>query len=95
VKLPRRKFLYLAACAAALPALPRVASALDYPTRPVRMIVGFAAGGALDIVARLMGQWLLERLGQPFIVENRSGGGGNIAAEAVVRAPAVDIRCSW
>jgi tripartite-type tricarboxylate transporter receptor subunit TctC len=88
VKLPRRKFLYLAACAAALPALPRVASALDYPTRPVRMIVGFAAGGALDIVARLMGQWLLERLGQPFIVENRSGGGGNIAAEAVVRAPA-------
>jgi tripartite-type tricarboxylate transporter receptor subunit TctC len=88
VKLPRRKFLYLAACAAALPALRRVASALDYPTRPVRMIVGFAAGGALDIVARLMGQWLLERLGQPFIVENRSGGGGNIAAEAVVRAPA-------
>jgi tripartite-type tricarboxylate transporter receptor subunit TctC len=80
--------LHLAAGAAALPALPRVASALDYPTRPVRMIVGFAAGGALDIVARLMGQWLLERLGQPFIIENRSGGGGNIAAEAVVRAPA-------
>ena len=88
MKLPRRQFLHLAAGAAALPAVSRIARAQAYPTRPVRIIVGFAAGGAPDIVARLMGQWLSERLGQPFVVENRPGAGGNIATEAVVRAPA-------
>ena len=66
----------------------RIARAQAYPTRPVRIIVGFPAGGATDILARLMGQWLSERLGQPFVIENRPGGGGNIATEAVVRAPA-------
>jgi tripartite-type tricarboxylate transporter receptor subunit TctC len=88
MKLPRRDFLHLAAGAAALPALSRVARAQAYPTRPVRLIVGFAAGGPGDIVARLMAQSLSERLGQPFVVENRTGAGTNIAAEAVVRAPA-------
>jgi tripartite-type tricarboxylate transporter receptor subunit TctC len=87
MKLPRRNFLRLAAGAAALPALSRVARAQAYPTRPVRIIVGFAPGGQGDIIARLMGQWLSERLGQPFVIENRSGGGTNIATEAVVRAP--------
>jgi len=88
VKLARRKFLHLAAGAAALPALPRPASALDYPTRPVRIIVGFAAGGAPDILARLAGQWLSERTGQPFVVENRTGASGAIAVETVVKSPA-------
>ena len=87
MKLPRRKFLHLAAGAAALPALSRIASAQTYPTRPVRLIVGFAAGQAIDILARLIAQSLSERFGQQFIVENRPGGGGNIATEAVVRAP--------
>jgi tripartite-type tricarboxylate transporter receptor subunit TctC len=87
MKLPRRRFLHLALGAAALPALSRVARAQAYPSRPVRIIIGFAAGGAQDIPARLMGQWLSERFGQPFIIENRPGGGGNVAAEAVVRAP--------
>src|SRR5262249_60867897 len=86
MKLPRRKFLHLAAGAVALPAISRVARAQTYPTRPVRLIVGFDAGGAADILARLMGQWLSERLGQQFVIENRSGASGNIAAEAVVRA---------
>jgi tripartite-type tricarboxylate transporter receptor subunit TctC len=86
VKLPRREFLHLAAGAAALPVLPRIASALDYPMRPVRIIVGFPAGGASDIPARLIGQWLSERLGEPFVVENRSGAAGSIATEAVARA---------
>ena len=87
MKLPhRRQFLHLAAGAAALPVLPRVARAQTYPSRPVRVIVGFPAGGPTDITARLIGQWLSERLGQPFIVENRPGGGGNIAIEAVVKA---------
>ena len=86
MKLPRRQFLHLAAGAAALPALPRIARAQAYPTRPVRVIVGFTPGGAPDIVARLMGQWLSERLGQPFVIENRPGAGSNIATEAVVRA---------
>ena len=88
MKLPRRTFLHLAAGAAALPALWRIASALDYPSRPVRWIVGFAPGGGNDIVARLMGQWLSERLGQQFVIENRPGAGTNIATEVVVRAPA-------
>ena len=89
MKLPhRRQFLHLAAGAAALPAVSRVARAQAYPSRPVRIIVGVGAGGPPDIVARLMGQWLSERLGQPFIVENRPGAGTNIATEAVVRAPA-------
>jgi len=88
MKLPRRNFLHLAAGAAALPVVSRVARAQTYPTRPVRIIVGFAPAGAGDIVARLMGQWLSERLGQPFVVENRPGANGNIAAQAGVRAPA-------
>jgi tripartite-type tricarboxylate transporter receptor subunit TctC len=87
MKLPRRKFLHLAAGAAALPALPRVASALDYPTRPVHLLVGFAAGGPLDTSARLIGQWLSEHLGQPFVIENRPGAGSNLATEIVARAP--------
>ena len=86
MKLPRRKFLHVAAGAAALPALPRVASALDYPTRPVHLLVGFAAGGPLDTSARLIGQWLSERLGQPFVIENRPGAGSNLATEIVARA---------
>jgi tripartite-type tricarboxylate transporter receptor subunit TctC len=86
MKFPRRKFLYLAA--AALPVLPRIARAQAYPTRPVRIVVGYVAGGANDIVARLIGQWLSERLGRRFIVENRPGAGGNLATEAVARAPA-------
>ena len=87
MKLPRRQFMHLAAGAAALPTATRFASALDYPTRPVRIIVGNAAGGAPDILARLIGQGLSERLGQQFFVENRPGAGTNIATEAVVRAP--------
>ena len=89
MKLPhRRQFLHLAAGAAALPALSRLAWAQGYPARPVRLIVPIAPGGAQDILARLMGQWLSERLGQPFVIDNRPGGGSNIGTEAVVRAPA-------
>jgi tripartite-type tricarboxylate transporter receptor subunit TctC len=84
--LPRRTFLHLAMGAAALPALPGLARAQAYPSRPVRILVGFAAGGATDIQARLMGQWLSDRLGQQFIVENRAGASGNIATEAVAKA---------
>jgi tripartite-type tricarboxylate transporter receptor subunit TctC len=87
MKLPRRNFLHLAAGAAALPALPHIAWAQAYPTRPVRLIVTVAAGSSPDIIARLMGQWLSERLGQPIIVENRPGAGGNIGTEIGVRAP--------
>src|SRR5262245_1186790 len=86
MKLPRRRFLHLAAGAAALPVLSCIARAQTYPTRPVRIIVGQAAGSGSDIAARLLGQWLSERLGQPFVVENRPGAGGNIATEAVVRS---------
>ena len=86
MKLPRRQFLRLTAGAAVLPAASRIARAQTYPSRPVRWIVGFAPGGGNDIVARLMGQWLSERTGQPFIIENRPGGGTNIATEAVVNA---------
>jgi tripartite-type tricarboxylate transporter receptor subunit TctC len=86
MKLPRRQFLYLAAAAATLPALSQFAIAQSYPTRPVHLLEGFGAGGAPDIVARLIGQSLSERLGQSFVVENRSGATGNIATEAVVRA---------
>jgi tripartite-type tricarboxylate transporter receptor subunit TctC len=87
VKLPRRTFLHLAAGAAALPAISRLARAQTYPARPVRVIVPFAPGGLTDILARLMGQWLSERLGQSFIIENRPGAGTNIGTEVVVRAP--------
>jgi tripartite-type tricarboxylate transporter receptor subunit TctC len=83
----RRQFLHLAAGAAALPAISRIAEAQTYPTRPVRIIVPYAAAGATDLYARLIGQVLWERLGQQFIIENRPGAGGNIGAEAVVRAP--------
>ena len=88
MKPPRRNFLHLAAGAAALPAVSRFAWAQTYPTRPVRIIVAVAAGGGNDIVARLIGQFLSERLGQSFIIENRPGAGGNIGTEAVIRAPA-------
>ena len=88
MRVPRRHFLQLAAGAAVLPAMPRLARAQAYPARPVRWIVGFAAGGPQDIVARLLAQSLSERLGQQFVIENRAGAGGNIGTEAVVRAPA-------
>ena len=87
MKLPRRTFLHLAVGAAALPAVAPIATAQAYPSRPVHLVVGFAAGGGYDIVARLIGQWLSERLGQSFVIENRPGAGTNIATEAVVRAP--------
>src|SRR5262249_14969652 len=86
MKLPRRTFLHLAAGAAALPAVARIAWAQAYPSRPVRIIVGFAAGGGYDIIARLIGQWLSERLGQPFVIENRPGAATNIATQVVVNA---------
>src|SRR3954469_9704592 len=88
MQLPRRTFLRLVAGAAALPAMARVAKAQTYPSRPVRIMVGAPPGGGFDILARLTGQWLSERLGQSYVVENRPGAGHNIATEAVVRAPA-------
>ena len=88
MKFARRKFLHLTAAGAAWPILSRIAGAQTYPSRPVRIIVGFAAGSTTDILARLMGQWLSLRLGQQFIIENRPGAGGNVGAEAVVNAPA-------
>jgi tripartite-type tricarboxylate transporter receptor subunit TctC len=87
MKLPRRNFLHLAAGAAAVPAVSRFARAQAYPSRPVRIIVPFPAGQASDSIARLIGQWLSERLGEAFVIENRTGAGGNIGTEAVVRAP--------
>jgi tripartite-type tricarboxylate transporter receptor subunit TctC len=87
MKLPRRQFLHLAAGAGALPAVSRIARAQTYPSRPVRLIVTTPAGGSPDIIARLIGQWLSERLGQPIVVDNRSGASGNIGTEIVVRAP--------
>jgi tripartite-type tricarboxylate transporter receptor subunit TctC len=87
MKLPRRKFLHLAAGAAVLPDLPRIAGAQTYPSRPVRLIAGFPPGGVVDVFARLIGQWLSDRLGQPIIIENRAGAGGNLATEAAVKAP--------
>ena len=88
MKLPRRRFLRLAASAAVLPTLSRIARADTYPTRPVRLVVGFPPGGVGDILARMIGQWLSDRLGQPFIIENRPGAAGNIGTEAVAKAPA-------
>src|SRR4249920_1065147 len=88
MKLPRRRFLRLAAGAAALPAVSRIARAQSYPSRPVRVIVPFAPAGTTDILARLIGQWLSERLGQPFVIENRPGASTMIGTEAVVRSPA-------
>ena len=88
MKLPRRNFLHLVAGSAALPAASRIARAQTYPTRPVRLIVGFPPGGGTDIAARIIGQWLSERLGQQFVIENRPGAASNIATEAVVRATA-------
>jgi tripartite-type tricarboxylate transporter receptor subunit TctC len=84
----RRELLHLVAGAAALPAASRIARAQAYPTKPVRIVVPAAPGGVTDITARVIGQWLSERLGQQFLIENRPGGGGNIGVEAVVRAPA-------
>jgi tripartite-type tricarboxylate transporter receptor subunit TctC len=87
MKLQRRRFLHLAAGALAMPAVSRLAWAQAYPTQPIRIIVGFSAGSGSDIFARLMSQWLTERLGQSFIIENRPGAGGNIATEAVAKSP--------
>jgi tripartite-type tricarboxylate transporter receptor subunit TctC len=87
MKISRRQFLHVTAGAAALPAVPRIARAQAYPTRPVRIVVGFTPGGRTDIAARLIGQWLSERLGQQFVIENRPGAATNIATEAVVNAP--------
>jgi tripartite-type tricarboxylate transporter receptor subunit TctC len=96
MKLPhRRRVLHLAAGAAAFPAVSWIARAQTYPSRPVRIVVGFPAGGGIDIVARLMGQWLSERLGQPVVIENRPGAGGNLGVEAVVRAPADGYTLLW
>ena len=86
MKLPRRQFLHLAAGAAALPITARIALALDYPVRPVRIVVGFAPAGGTDIIGRLVGQWLSEQLGQQFVIENRPGAASNIGTEIVARS---------
>ena len=88
MKLPRRQFLSLAAGAAALPLAARIATAQAYPTRPIRIVVGYPAGGSTDLVARIVGQWVSERLGQPIVIENKPGAGTNLAAQTVVAAPA-------
>ena len=93
--LPRRKFLHLAAGAAALPAISRIARADTYPSHPVRILVGFAAGSTTDILGRLIGQWLSQRLGQQFIIENRPGAGGNIAAEEMIKSRPTATRSTW
>jgi tripartite-type tricarboxylate transporter receptor subunit TctC len=95
MNLHRRKLLQFAAAGLAAPAFPLTALAEDYPTRPVRIVAGFAAGGGVDITARLIGQWLNERLGQSFVVENRTGAGGNIGTEAVARSARMGTLCSW
>src|ERR1017187_4788586 len=95
MKFPRRQFLYLAAGAAILPAMPRFAMAQAYPSRQVRIVVGFPVGGGIDIVARLIGQWLPERLGQPVIIQNRPGAGGNVGVKAVVRASPDGYTLLW
>ncbi|MFM9991449.1 MAG: tripartite tricarboxylate transporter substrate-binding protein, partial [Burkholderiaceae bacterium] len=87
MKFPRRSFLHMALGASALSAASRIGWAQNYPTRPAKILVGFPAGGATDIQARLMGQWLSERLGQPYVIENRAGASGNIATDAVAKAP--------
>jgi tripartite-type tricarboxylate transporter receptor subunit TctC len=87
MKLPRREFLHLAASAAALPAFTRGASAQSYPTRPVRIMLGYPAGGSTDLVARIMGAWLTERLGQSFVIENKPGAGTNLAIQTAVNSP--------
>ena len=93
MKFPRRRFLHIAAGAAAVAAVPRVARAQTYPVRPVRIIVGFPPGSAPDVMARLTGQWLAERLGQPFLVENRTGAGGSLANEVVIRSRPTATPC--
>ena len=94
MNVPRRQFLHLAAAVATLPALSQFASALSYPTRPVHLLEGFGAGGAVDIVARLIGQSLSERRGQSFVIENRSGATGSIAGRSCGQ-PRTAIRCCW
>src|SRR5436305_13127212 len=86
MKIPRRTLMTSATAALAATALPRLVPAQDYPSRPVRIVAGFAAGGGVDVTARLIGLWLAERLGQSFVIENRPGAGGNIGTEAVVNA---------
>jgi tripartite-type tricarboxylate transporter receptor subunit TctC len=96
LKLPhRRQFLHLAAGAAALPALPLVAKAQSYPTRPVRLMVGAPPGGATDIFARLIGQWLSDRFGQPFVIENRAGAATNVATKQSSARRRMATLCSW
>jgi tripartite-type tricarboxylate transporter receptor subunit TctC len=95
MKLPRRNFLYLAAGPCALPAVSRIAGAQAYPSRPVRWIVGFPPGGGADTVARIIGSWLSERLGQQVIIENRPGWGTNIAVQAVVNSPPDGYTLLW
>ena len=95
MQLPRRRFVHLAMAAASLPYVPRMAKAQVYPTQPVRLLVGYPAGGVADTLARLVGQWLSERLGQPFVVENRVGAATNMAAEAVARSPPDGYTLLW
>src|SRR6202795_3358818 len=95
MKFPRRRFLHLAVGAVALPTVSRIARAQTYPARPVRLVVGYAAGGGTDITARLIAQWLSERLGQQFVVENRAGAATNIGTEAACMRPQTATRSFW